>query len=66
MPRIEASGARRPSKGRRHLGSKPDDRDSARGEGRSPRARRRIAGCLKMGIPQTTERKREVGRQKII
>ncbi|PRE47440.1 hypothetical protein C6P97_17310 [Burkholderia multivorans] len=30
--------------GRRRQGSKPDGRDSARGAGRSPRARRRNAG----------------------
>ncbi|TBR75518.1 MAG: hypothetical protein EPN64_12435 [Burkholderiaceae bacterium] len=39
-----ASGARRSAKGRRRQGSKPDGRDSARGAGRSPRARRRHAG----------------------
>ncbi|AZU56130.1 hypothetical protein DOT66_00060 [Ralstonia pseudosolanacearum] len=31
-------------KGRRRQGSKPDGRDSVRGAGRSPRARRRNAG----------------------
>ncbi|TEI19497.1 hypothetical protein IPC1310_08335 [Pseudomonas aeruginosa] len=42
MPRIGKRSAQA-RKGRRYQGSKPNGRDSARGAGRRPRARRRNA-----------------------